>query len=575
MSDVFSDMIDETPVQRMPEDSQLILGDSLIELTKFPDNSIDTMITDPPYGLSFMNKQWDFDVPFTGIWKQCYRVLKPGSFNFIMSGARQDIYTKMVSRLEEAGFDVAFDSIEWIYSTGFPKAQNIAKAIDARLLKDWVLSDPDRKAEYEKREKDNRVKLDTNVNKESASAIKYIKSFRRQWAKDVYGVELKETKYEHPGRKDRSYQTDSNVFSQDRKNDVVSRKSPFAGDHDGEWDNTQINNDLTVFEPVSPKAKETIGMYSNSLKPTREFVIVVQKPPVALTNIDQAIGYGNGGLMLDRCRIPADYEELVKNAKKGPATPGESGCYGWNSGSQHAKDVSEAQKALKRIYGGRLKNPITFGQVEQTGFKVRIPITRGEMYKGKESITGLTDPDYPAFTDVDIRGRFPANIIIMDDSIPGRDGEFSEKFSLDRWWFAQIDHLPANIRRSFPFLDAPKPSKNEKNKGLNTSKQKKINDGRETSVDVPFQRGETLRKNTHVSVKPIALMSYLIALSPVKPGSWVLDPFCGSGTTGIACKLSDMKYILIEKEKESFDIAEKRLKANTTRRSLLRWVTEL
>lgn len=97
------------------------------------DNSIDLIPTDPPYGYSFMGKDWDKAVPSVETWKECYRVLKPGAFMFVMSAPRQDVLSHMIVNLDKAGFDTAFTSIYWAYASGFPKATNISKAIDRKL----------------------------------------------------------------------------------------------------------------------------------------------------------------------------------------------------------------------------------------------------------------------------------------------------------------------------------------------------------------------------------------------------------------------------------------------------------
>jgi len=105
----------------------LILGDCLEKLKDLPDNSIDSIVTDPPYGLSFMNKKWDYDVPSVEVWKECLRVLKPGGHLLSFSGSRT--YHRMAVRIEDAGFEIR-DQIMWIYGSGFPKSHNIGKAVD-------------------------------------------------------------------------------------------------------------------------------------------------------------------------------------------------------------------------------------------------------------------------------------------------------------------------------------------------------------------------------------------------------------------------------------------------------------
>lgn len=110
---------------------KIIHGNSLEELKKIQDNSVDSICTDPPYELGFMNKSWDN----TGIanniqlWKEVYRVLKPGGHMLAFSGTRT--YHRMVCAIEDAGFEIR-DQLAWIYGSGFPKSQNVSKMIDKK-----------------------------------------------------------------------------------------------------------------------------------------------------------------------------------------------------------------------------------------------------------------------------------------------------------------------------------------------------------------------------------------------------------------------------------------------------------
>ncbi len=112
---------------------RLILGDSAKVLKKVEHDSVDLVVTDPPYGYGFMGKDWDAVLPDIEIFKQCFRVLKPGAFAFVMSAPRSDVFYRMMQRLEESGFEIAFTPIFWTYATGFPKATNISKAVDKKL----------------------------------------------------------------------------------------------------------------------------------------------------------------------------------------------------------------------------------------------------------------------------------------------------------------------------------------------------------------------------------------------------------------------------------------------------------
>jgi DNA modification methylase len=114
-------------------EQHLLNGDSAEVLKTLKDNSVDLLATDPPYAIGFMGKEWDKVLPPTDIWKECYRVLKPGSFIAVMSSPRSDVLYRMIKDLEDAGFDMSFSPIMWTYHTGFPKASDTSKMIDKRM----------------------------------------------------------------------------------------------------------------------------------------------------------------------------------------------------------------------------------------------------------------------------------------------------------------------------------------------------------------------------------------------------------------------------------------------------------
>ena len=131
------------------ENGMVITGDCLEALKKTPSDSVDVVISDPPYGISFMGRDWDtfnevvspggayenkkgfkklprnkpngmYDF-FLPIWKEALRVLKPGAFAMVMCAPRQDVLSKQIQALTDAGFDMGFSSIYWTFSQGFPK----------------------------------------------------------------------------------------------------------------------------------------------------------------------------------------------------------------------------------------------------------------------------------------------------------------------------------------------------------------------------------------------------------------------------------------------------------------------
>lgn len=105
------------------------LGDVVSVLRDYPDNTFDGVLCDPPYGLSFMGKRWDYDVPSSDLWAEVLRVCKPGAPLLAAFGSRT--YHRGVVRIEDAGWEIR-DSVVWMYGSGFPKSLDVSKAIDAK-----------------------------------------------------------------------------------------------------------------------------------------------------------------------------------------------------------------------------------------------------------------------------------------------------------------------------------------------------------------------------------------------------------------------------------------------------------
>lgn len=106
---------------------EILHGDCLAVLRTIPDCSVDSIVTDPPYGLNFMGRKWDYDVPGVDVWAECLRVLKPGGHLLAFAGTRTQ--HRMAMRIEDAGFEIR-DMIAWVYGSGFPKSLDVSKAID-------------------------------------------------------------------------------------------------------------------------------------------------------------------------------------------------------------------------------------------------------------------------------------------------------------------------------------------------------------------------------------------------------------------------------------------------------------
>lgn len=127
----------------MEKPYKLYHDDSLNVLKKLDENSIDSMVTDPPYGYKFMGKNWDKALPDIEIWKECFRVMKPGGFAFVMSSPRIDVASRLGLILEEVGFKTDFTPIFWTYTSGFPKGYNMGQSAE-KLLKTGAARRADR-----------------------------------------------------------------------------------------------------------------------------------------------------------------------------------------------------------------------------------------------------------------------------------------------------------------------------------------------------------------------------------------------------------------------------------------------
>lgn len=257
-------------------------------------------------------------------------------------------------------------------------------------------------------------------------------------------------------------------------------------------------------DPKSELAQNFDGFYGGfQPKPAVEVIIVAMKPMTEKTYIAQIEANGKGGVWFDKGRIPI--KESGEDKRLG-------GKGDWST-----------KKAAENIYNGG--------------------------YAG-ERVTSHED------------GRFPANLFTQDGMLE----DWSKYFDLDAWFHEMIKTLPLEHQRVFPFLCVAKPSTAEKEKGLENFEGKQRDTGRKpenVGSNNPYNRGGLKKKNSHPTVKPIQLYSYLIEIGSVE-GEIVLDPFVGSGTTAIAAKTSRRKYIGIEMDEYSAAIAEARLKAVKT-----------
>ena len=464
--------------------NKIINGDSLKVLKKLEDESVDLVCTDPPYGYSFMNRDWDKAVPALEIWQECLRVLKPGGFCFVMSAPRSDVQSRMMVRLEDAGFNIGFTPIYWTYATGFPKSSNVGKMVDKKLGK----------------------------------------------KRKVVG------KYKHP----RSIEKGVEDKSWGKKSMKITLEGGAYGD-----DKRTLEEIQQRTTPTSDEAKALEGSYVGyQPKPAVEVVLVAMKPITEKTTIEQAMKNGKGITWLDDCRIPYNLESddprIGKNYSHNASAD-------YKPGQTKNNNNGELQ-TLHNEDGRFAANLIVQDDVLNDGVK---------RSKGKHTDSGSASGGIWQESTGKPAGR-----------TYGDEGSFSRFYDLDSWWKSQIHKLPESVQKTFPFMIVAKASKAEKNKGLEHLPKKKSSSmpGRRNAEDMSNSKIDhdvtgrfvTEKQNVHPTVKPIELMSYLITLGS-RENDVVVDPFVGSGTTCIAAKMLDRKYIGIEKEKDYAIIAKTRV----------------
>ena len=248
-------------------------GDCLEVLRDLPDNSVDSVVTDPPYGLSntkpqqvsdvlaawvtgdtvsvpakrggFMGKDWDSFVPPPAVWEECMRVLKPGGHMAVFAGARTQDLMGLSIRL--AGFEIR-DTLGWIYGSGFPKSRNIARQLDKTLGEDVPIG----------------------------------KAFN----------------------------------------------TAGAGDRESEFANNERSNAHEQWSPMSDSAKQWDG-WGTALKPAIEPIILARKP-LDGTVANNVLEHGVGGLNIDACRVGDDVRP--KGASTGEVISENGSMAGPNTG---------------------------------------------------------------------------------------------------------------------------------------------------------------------------------------------------------------------------------------------------
>jgi DNA modification methylase len=427
---------------------RLMHGDCRELIATLENESVASIVTDPPYELGFMGKKWDnsgiaYDVQ---LWTECLRVLKPGGHLLAFGGTRT--YHRMASAIEDSGFEIR-DSIHWLYGSGFPKSHDVSKGIDKQRY--------DRDDIYKVTAWIRKARDEAGVTNRDIDAAFGFAGMAGHWISaksqpavptldqvppllDVLGMtvddipdDIRRLLWDLNGKKGQPGENWA-------RREVVGKRitgAAMSGKATGEALGTggtsfgSGQNEVKITAPATHAAKQWQG-WGTALKPAHEPIVVARKPLIGTVaaNVQQ---HGTGALNIDGARV-GDGQITINTFDNG-AKP----------------------------FGGAV----------------------GEPYTSRQSV-----------------GRWPANVIT--------DG------SIDAEW----------VR----YFYVAKASKAERNAGLNAA-------------------------NTHPTVKPLALMRYLVRLV-TPPGGTVLEPFAGSGTTlmaailegfdAIGCELTDDYLPIIE-----------------------------
>jgi len=432
-------------------DYTLIHGDCLDVMAEMPDACVDSIVTDPPYGLGsepdmtevlthwlagddyqhrgggFMGKSWDSFVPGPAVWREALRVLKPGGMALVFGGTRTYDLTVLALRL--AGFEIR-DCVgyAWTYAQGFPKSHDISKAIDQEK-----------------------------------------------------GAERK-----------------------------VVGPNPHARPSDGKYNAKYSGvkgHDPHITAPATPEAEQWYG-WGTSLKPAFEPIVLAMKPRDG-TFANNALAWGCAGLNIDGCRVPTNGEKLGGGAEKRSSPNFEAFDRPWKHGPEEQKRVAATvrEKVKHAEEAGRW--PANLILDEHAGRL--LDAQSGELTPGHHAPNGKNRQAYES--------RVHEN--------PNGWKEVNRQRKAEGY---------ADTGGASRFFYCAKASKRERNDGLPDGMQ-----------------------NRHPTVKPLSLLRFLCRLLATPTGGVVLDPFMGSGSTGVAALHEGREFIGIELERESFDVAQARI----------------
>lgn len=469
-------------------------GDCLDILPTLAECSIDSCVTDPPYGLSFMGRNWDHGVPGIPFWKEVYRVLKPGAHLVAFGGSRT--YHRMACAIEDAGFEIR-DSLMWVYGQGFPKSHDVSKGIDKAA------------GELEARGKGFNVagqNVGLNQNRELRSDHPNYQPYipatdaAREW--QGWGTALKPA-FEPIvlARKPLSEKTVA---------ENVLRWRTGALNIDGCRIGTQTRTNSSA-----PRAKRN------------GFVDGFVGGAIAAT-------HDHGRWPANVCHDGSD--EVVA------AFPSNSARFFFNASDELCTQNNASDAELRFPQANELVGSVLKGAVEQSTPQLVLksidfpaPFTSVTPSELKQTSARLIEM-IQSFAKKCSRESLPAKLTLSDSlvsiaAVCERIDTITITISLSKS-NGSVAPVTFNITLTNSEVGAKDSAPSSARFHYSAKASKADRAG-----------------SKHPTVKPVSLMQWLCRLI-TPPGGTVLDPFAGSGTTGAACRLDGFRAVLIEREAE-------------------------
>lgn len=519
----------------MDNNMKILHGNNIELLKSIPDNSIDAVVTDPPYGLGkepnaellmqdwiakgyhevkgsgFMGKEWDAFVPQPIFWKEVFRVLKHGGHVVSFFGTRTYDWGVMAMRF--AGFEVR-DCLQWLYGSGFPKSYNIAKGIEGKMVNGSASWNDWKKLDGEKEQ----------VNW----------GYSKQQAEQGYRDDYTESNKERVG------------------------KVKFQSEEAKYWDG-----------------------WGSALKPANEPIVLARKPlEKGLSIADNVLKYGTGGINIDGCRVGTEersYKGMSANIPSGAGTFRDDN---WTpkdievnvSGRFPANVILTHHPDCECVGTKKVKPSNGSGKASEKGGG----FSKGMFGNGNsDNIGGGFTDENGEETIEDWNCHEDCPIKILDEqsgSVGGDSRKSKSTYDKGIWGNAKAVESKALYNDkggASRFFYVAKASQKERNKGLedfdkkplafsNQAKAELARGNTEFADETKMHNKVQFRANNHPTIKPIKLMQYLVRLV-TPPNGVVLDPFMGSGTTGIACKLEGFDFVGMEQDENYHKIAQARI----------------